>query len=79
MARKQVTRHDRRREGEVRAMPNPRRRHSPARKGHDRAHKKLAEKRYAECPHCHAVKVPHRICPSCGYYKDRAYIVKVES
>jgi large subunit ribosomal protein L32 len=58
-------------------MPNPRRRHSPARKGHDRAHKKLAEKRYSECPHCHAAKQPHRICPSCGYYKERAVVTKV--
>ena len=60
-------------------MPVPRRRHSPARKGHDRAHKKLAEKGFSECPRCHAVKQPHRVCPSCGYYKDRAYVVKVKS
>lgn len=23
------------------------------------------------CPNCDAVKLPHRICPSCGYYAGR--------
>lgn len=23
------------------------------------------------CPQCGEVKLPHRVCPSCGYYKDR--------
>jgi large subunit ribosomal protein L32 len=22
----------------------------------------------AECPHCHEAKLPHRVCPHCGYY-----------
>jgi large subunit ribosomal protein L32 len=21
-----------------------------------------------ECPHCHEQKLPHRVCPHCGYY-----------
>ncbi|HHE51833.1 MAG TPA: 50S ribosomal protein L32, partial [Candidatus Acetothermia bacterium] len=21
-----------------------------------------------ECPHCHELKLPHRVCPHCGYY-----------
>lgn len=24
-----------------------------------------------ECPQCHEPKMPHRVCPSCGYYKNR--------
>ncbi|MBE6479741.1 MAG: 50S ribosomal protein L32 [Olsenella sp.] len=27
------------------------------------------------CPQCGAVKLPHRVCPNCGYYKDREVIV----
>ena len=26
------------------------------------------------CPQCGEVKLPHRVCPSCGYYKDREVI-----
>ena len=27
------------------------------------------------CPRCGAVKLPHRVCPSCGYYKDREVLI----
>ncbi len=27
------------------------------------------------CPRCGAVKLPHRVCPSCGYYKEREVLV----
>lgn len=23
------------------------------------------------CPRCNAVKLPHRVCPTCGWYKGR--------
>ena len=23
------------------------------------------------CPQCGEVKLPHRVCPNCGYYKNR--------
>lgn len=59
-------------------MPVPKGRTSPSKKRRRRSHHRLAEKRYSTCPNCQAVKMPHRICPSCGYYKDRAYSVKVE-
>jgi large subunit ribosomal protein L32 len=26
------------------------------------------------CPHCSAVKTPHVVCPSCGWYKGRTAI-----
>jgi large subunit ribosomal protein L32 len=29
------------------------------------------------CPQCREIKLPHRICPHCGYYRGRE-IVAVE-
>ena len=26
------------------------------------------------CPQCGEVKLPHRVCPSCGFYKNREVI-----
>ncbi|MDH4140206.1 MAG: 50S ribosomal protein L32, partial [Coriobacteriia bacterium] len=26
------------------------------------------------CPQCHEVKLPHRVCPSCGYYDGKEVI-----
>jgi large subunit ribosomal protein L32 len=28
----------------------------------------------APCPQCANSFVPHRVCPSCGYYKDRQVV-----
>jgi len=30
-----------------------------------------------ECPHCHELKLPHRVCPHCGYYNGMP-VVAVE-
>jgi large subunit ribosomal protein L32 len=26
------------------------------------------------CPRCRAAKLPHVVCPSCGWYKDRVAV-----
>lgn len=31
-----------------------------------------------ECPECGAAQIPHRVCPSCGYYKGKQ-VLTVES
>ena len=31
-----------------------------------------------ECPNCHETKLPHRVCPSCGYYAGKEVIAKSE-
>lgn len=59
-------------------MAVPKRRTSPSKQNRRRCHHKLGEKRFSECPNCHSVKMPHRLCPTCGYYKERAYEVKVK-
>ena len=53
-------------------MPNPKRRHSKGRRDRRRAHDALARLSLSQCPNCHQPKPPHRVCPSCGYYKGSA-------
>ncbi len=55
-------------------MPNPKRRHSKRRTSTRRAHDALVRSGLAECPHCHEPKLPHRVCPHCGKYRDREVI-----
>ncbi len=30
-----------------------------------------------ECPQCHTLRQPHRVCPSCGYYRGEE-VVKIK-
>jgi len=52
-------------------MPNPKRRHSNARRDKRRAHDALPVPALSECPNCHEAKAPHRVCPRCGHYKGK--------
>lgn len=27
-----------------------------------------------ECPECHALKQPHKVCPQCGYYNGKKVV-----
>jgi large subunit ribosomal protein L32 len=49
-------------------MPLPKRRHSKQRSRKRRTHWKLEAPTLVDCPHCHKPKLPHRVCPSCGWY-----------
>lgn len=52
-------------------MPNPKRRHSRARRDRRRAHDGLAVHSASQCGNCGVNKMPHRVCPSCGYYRGK--------
>lgn len=52
-------------------MPNPKRRHSKTRTAKRRTHDALSAATTGACPQCQEPKAPHRICPHCGYYKQR--------
>lgn len=43
-----------------------------------RATQKLTVPGFISCPQCHEPKLPHRVCPECGYYKDKE-VVAAES
>ncbi|MGC8907832.1 MAG: 50S ribosomal protein L32 [Desulfomonilaceae bacterium] len=55
-------------------MPVPKKRVSRTRRDKRRTHKKLVPVNLTECPQCSEYMMPHRICPSCGYYKERSII-----
>lgn len=35
---------------------------------------KIASPSRSVCPQCGETKLPHRVCPNCGYYRDREVI-----
>lgn len=59
-------------------MPNPKRRHSKSRTRSRRAHDFLTTQSLSICTQCQEPKLPHRVCPKCGYYKGRAVIAVKE-
>lgn len=55
-------------------MAVPRNRTSNARKNSRRAHHAKKPKNLSACSNCKSPRVPHRICPHCGFYAGRAVI-----
>lgn len=37
---------------------------------------KLSAPAFSRCRHCGELKLSHRVCPNCGYYKDKVVIAK---
>ena len=60
-------------------MPNPKRRHSKARRDRRRAHDALGTPVKATCPNCGEAKLPHRACAKCGEYRGRTVVEGRES
>ncbi|MCX5782928.1 MAG: 50S ribosomal protein L32 [Elusimicrobia bacterium] len=60
-------------------MPNPKRRHSRSRRDMRRASNwRLETQSLSTCPNCKTARLPHRVCPKCGYYRDRVVVPKKE-
>lgn len=59
-------------------MGVPQHRQSKSRIRKRRAMWKLTAPNHIECPQCHKPKMPHYICPSCGYYNSKV-VISVES
>lgn len=55
-------------------MGTPKKKFSKSRRDKRAANWKVAPPAVEECPHCHRMKAPHRVCPNCGHYKDRTVI-----
>lgn len=50
-------------------MAVPKRKTSKSRKKMRRSHHAIVGRSLSTCPNCNSVKLPHRVCPHCGYYK----------
>lgn len=59
-------------------MANPKRKWSKARTGKRRSQWKLSAPSLMECPQCHELKLPHRVCKGCGFY-DGKEVIKIEA
>jgi large subunit ribosomal protein L32 len=55
-------------------MPVPKRKTGRSVSRSRRAHDALETPSQSVCPQCHQAKVPHRVCPSCGYYKGKEVV-----
>ncbi|HHY69851.1 MAG TPA: 50S ribosomal protein L32 [Bacillota bacterium] len=62
-------------------MAVPKRRTSASKRDKRRASawkNRLASPQLVECPRCHSLILPHKVCPDCGYYKGRQ-VMKVKA
>src|SRR4029453_1364181 len=50
-------------------MGVPKRKVAHARQMDRRSHLALTLPKLVECPHCHEPKLPHKVCPACGWKK----------
>ncbi len=58
-------------------MPNPKRKHSPHRRDCRRsANSKITAENSNKCSNCGAPKMPHRVCPECGFYNGQLVVPK---
>ena len=55
-------------------MALPKRKPSKSRRNMRRSHHALRSRPIEICPKCSESKMPHRACPSCGYYRGRQAI-----
>lgn len=56
-------------------MPTPKKRTSRSKRDMRRSHDFAVPKTSVNCPNCSALKLPHNVCTSCGYYKGKEVVV----
>lgn len=59
-------------------MANPKKKMSRCRTHRRRSLWKLEPPTLIRCPQCHSWTLPHRVCPSCGYYDGEEIITVKE-
>jgi large subunit ribosomal protein L32 len=57
-------------------MAVPRNRTSKSKRGHRRSHHAKVPANVLTCTNCKESTLPHRICPSCGFYGGKAVLSK---
>ncbi|NLJ73303.1 MAG: 50S ribosomal protein L32 [Syntrophomonadaceae bacterium] len=53
------------------AVPKKRHSHSRTNKRRSEWRRKIDKPGLVECPQCRELKMPHRACLNCGYYKGQ--------
>ncbi len=53
-------------------------RHTRAHTGNRRSHHALKSAAFSKCSHCEALRPPHTVCASCGYYRGRKVLDMVK-
>ncbi len=54
--------------------PQPKRKTSKGRRDRRRAHDALKARQLVRCENCREWKLPHTVCPHCGFYAGREVI-----
>lgn len=54
--------------------PLPKRKVSKGRRNRRRAHDALKARNLTTCTNCGSMRLPHTVCPECGFYKGREVI-----
>ena len=56
-------------------MPNPKRKHTGHRRDCRRsANSKIEAENSSKCSNCGAPKMPHKVCPECGFYNGKLVV-----
>lgn len=55
-------------------VPLPKRKLSKGRRDRRRAHDALQATNLVQCSQCSEMRLPHTVCPHCGYYQGREII-----
>ncbi len=55
-------------------VPLPKRKISKGRRDRRRAHDALNHNNLVQCGQCGELRLPHTVCPNCGYYQGREII-----
>ncbi len=55
-------------------MAVPKRKTGRAKTNSRRSSHKLTAAGTSTCPQCNSTKLPHRVCPECGYYNGKEIV-----